>query len=69
MLGNVWEWTCSAYEADYEGAERRCAAESGDGVVRGGSWSNSPRWMRSAGRFALQASERLDLVGFRLALD
>lgn len=69
MLGNVWEWTCSVYEADYKGAERQCGAESGDGVVRGGSWSNSPRWMRSAGRFPLQTSERLDLVGFRLARD
>lgn len=26
MLGNVWEWTCWAYDKDYGGGERRCAS-------------------------------------------
>ena len=69
MLGNVWEWTCSSYDPDYRGAERRCAPNGHGGVVRGGSWSNSPRWARSAGRFESQADARFDLVGFRLAHD
>ena len=69
MMGNVWEWTCSAYDSAYRGAEHRCASSSDAGVVRGGSWSNSPRWVRSAARFENGAGTRLDLVGFRLAHD
>ena len=69
MLGNVWEWTCSVYDAAYGGAERQCAADDRDGVARGGSWSNSPRWARSAGRFQTGVDARFDLVGFRLAHD
>lgn len=69
ILGNVWEWTCSAYDAAYSGVERQCAADNRDGVVRGGSWSNSPRWARSAGRFQTRVDARFDLVGFRLAHD
>ena len=69
MLGNVWEWTCSSYDAAYRGAERHCDTRGRNGVVRGGSWSNSPRWARSAGRFQNQADMRLDLVGFRLVHD
>ena len=69
MLGNVWEWTCSAYDESYRGSEKRCGGGSGPGVVRGGSWSNSPRWARSAGRFPNAPEVRLDIVGFRLAHD
>ena len=69
MSGNVWEWTCSPYDAAYKGGELVCDSGGRNGVVRGGSWSNSPRWVRSAGRFANQVDMRLDLVGFRLAHD
>ena len=69
MAGNVWEWTCSSYDAAYRGGELGCDSGGRNGVVRGGSWSNSPRWARSAGRFENQTDMRLDLVGFRLAHD
>lgn len=69
MAGNVWEWTCSEYDAAYRGSEGRCAAGEGSGTVRGGSWSNSPRWARSAARFEIRSGARFDLVGFRLAHD
>ena len=69
ILGNVWEWTCSPYDEGFRGAENRCAAGAGSAVARGGSWSNSPRWVRSAGRFANRSDVRFDLVGFRLARD
>ena len=41
--GNVWEWTCSAYDEKYAGGEQRCAT-GGDGgrVLRGGSWYIQP---------------------------
>ena len=69
MAGNVWEWTCSSYDAAYRGAEHRCATGARSGVVRGGSWSNSPRWVRSAARFESRVNAQFDLVGFRLAHD
>ena len=69
MLGNVWEWTCSAYDSAYGSAERHCSSGGGNGVVRGGSWSNSPRWVRAAARFETRTDARFDLVGFRLAHD
>ena len=69
MVGNVWEWACSPYDAAYQGGELVCDSGVRNGVVRGWSWSNSPRWARSAGRFANQMDMRLDLVGFRLAHD
>ena len=69
MAGNVWEWTCSSYAPAYRGAEGHCTSGDRNGVVRGGSWSNSPRWVRSAARFENRADARLDLVGFRLVHD
>ena len=69
MIGNLWEWTCSGYDAAYRGAEHRCTWDDLNGVARGGSWSNSPRWARSAGRFENPVDARFDLVGFRLAHD
>ena len=69
MAGNVWEWTCSSYEPVYRGAETRCATNVQDGVARGGSWSNSPVWVRASARFANKAEVRFDLLGFRLAHD
>ena len=69
MHGNVWEWTCSIYEADYNGEEARC----GDGdnyderAVRGGSWSDSPWVLRSNFRGNFERSERYSVIGFRLS--
>ena len=69
MLGNVWEWTCSSYDPGYRGAQRACGSDDRNGVVRGGSWSNSPRWVRAAARFENRIDARFDLVGFRLVHD
>ncbi len=71
MLGNVWEWTCSAYDADYGGAEQRCAGKNHAGRValRGGSWFNNPRWVRSASRSWHSPDIRVVNLGFRLAQD
>jgi len=71
QLGNVWEWTCSAYDSDYDGAEQRCANanDSGSRVLRGGSWSSDPRWVRSADRSGFTADARNYFLGFRLAQD
>lgn len=66
MLGNVWEWTCSAYDKDYGGAENKCAS-SGNRVLRGGSWLISPDGVRSASRLRSTASYRVNRIGFRLS--
>ncbi len=68
--GNVFEWTCSAYDKDYGGGELRCAAgDTGRRVVRGGSWRHRPGALRSAFRFGFPAGGRYNGVGFRLAQD
>jgi formylglycine-generating enzyme required for sulfatase activity len=70
MLGNVWEWTCSAHDKDYGGAEQKCL-ESGDTSrsLRGGSWYYEPRYVRSAGRYRNAPSRRDVDIGFRVAQD
>ena len=69
MLGNVWEWTCSDYDAAYRGAEQKCASKGSSAlrVIRGGAWVNHPRGVRSANRTRLAPDSRGNGVGFRLA--
>ncbi|MGH1478529.1 MAG: SUMF1/EgtB/PvdO family nonheme iron enzyme [Geminicoccales bacterium] len=43
------------------------AGSSSCGVVRGGSWINGPKLLRSAARYPIIASFRNDNVGFRCA--
>lgn len=71
MLGNVWEWTCSQYEGSYTGTETRCSAVESNAprVLRGGSFDDGPRNVRSDFRFYSQPDGRLSLLGFRLAQD
>ena len=69
-VGNVWEWTCSEYVEGYGGAEQRCASGSvGRRVIRGGSWSYLPWWVRSAYRDWYDPDYRSPKLGFRLAQD
>ncbi len=70
--GNVWEWVEDCWHDDYEGApsDGRAWATGGDcdrRVLRGGSWLNIPRLLRSAYRFRNAAGNRSDLIGFRIA--
>nr|VFJ48670.1 MAG: Formylglycine-generating enzyme, required for sulfatase activity, contains SUMF1/FGE domain [Candidatus Kentron sp. DK] len=69
MSGNVYEWTCSRYQAPYDGSEQRCVAKGVDSrrVVRGGSWLNEPRFLRSASRDRNFSDEANYFVGFRIA--
>ena len=68
MLGNLAEWTCSAYEKDYDGGEATCSGRSGEApqVFRGGSWLDAPALVRSAARDGAPRSARFNTVGFRL---
>ena len=69
MHGNVYEWVCSGYDENYNGSESKCAKrnDSRSRVLRGGSWYNEPRSLRSANRFWLPAPDRHLNVGFRIS--
>ena len=70
MAGNVWEWTSSLdmvypYQAD-DGREDETATARR--VVRGGSWSDFPSYVRAAYRFRGTPVFRDDNLGFRVVL-
>ncbi len=69
LLGNAWEWTCSAYDGKYGGAETQCAEKGATDsmAVRGGSWFYRPAWARTAHRDRNAPSRRHLDGGFRLA--
>ncbi|MCE9635939.1 MAG: formylglycine-generating enzyme family protein [Planctomycetes bacterium] len=69
--GNVWEWCEDAWQPDYvgapaDGAARRSEAAS-DRVIRGGGWSSTARYARSAIRGRITPGLRLSSLGFRPA--
>ena len=71
MLGNVWEWCADDWQASYAGASPDGAPCRARGaarrVVRGGSWGNEARRMRSAYRLGFPPSRRDGNIGFRCA--
>ena len=75
MHGNVWEWVADCWHNNYKGAPTDGSAwTSGCGsdvraVVRGGSWLNGPRFLRSAYRGWYAPSSRDNNIGFRLVQD
>ena len=71
VLGNVLEWTEDCWNGDYSGAPTNGSAwQAGDcslRVLRGGSWGNYPRSLRSAFRFRNPVGDRNLSFGFRVA--
>ncbi len=65
--GNVWEWTCSEFQAPYAGKEQRCANGGSRLALRGGSWHYGLWDVRAANRVGRSGDDRIDNVGFRLA--
>ena len=69
--GNVWEWTEDCWNESYAGApEDGRAWEGGEcsrRFLRGGSWSNNPRLLRSAYRLWIDSGNRYNNNGFRVA--
>ena len=71
MSGNVWEWIQDHWHNSYEGAPTDGSAWldgfSSERVLRGGSWSGYPNYLRSAARGRNSSDYRFDYNGFRLA--
>jgi formylglycine-generating enzyme required for sulfatase activity len=70
MAGNVWQWMQDCYHDGYDGAPGDGSAwTEGDcsgRVVRGGSWYNDPRDLRSARRDWVTTVYRFNYLGFRV---
>jgi formylglycine-generating enzyme required for sulfatase activity len=75
MHGNVYEWVQDCYHENYDPilapTDGSAWEESGCElrVLRGGSWFNSPDYLRSAYRFWSAPGTRSNSAGFRLAQD
>ena len=70
--GNVWEWVEDCWHGDYAGAPADGSAWTSGGdcsrrILRGGSWLDFPRSLRSADRYANPAVYRHSFSGFRIA--
>ncbi len=69
--GNVWEWVEDCWRANYDGAltdgSAKTAGDCTSRVLRGGSWNNSPRYLRAARRDGINAAFRYSNLGFRVA--
>lgn len=73
MSGNVWEWTADHWHDNYNGAPGDGSAwtiggDAGRRVLRGGSWFDRPRLVRSATRIRNVTGARGSINGFRVAL-
>ena len=71
MHGNVWEWIADCYTTNYMGAPTDGSAAPDvpncQRVMRGGSWIDSPRLLRSAARGHVPSHTRFIYRGFRVA--
>jgi len=67
--GNVWEWTCSAYEKRYHGKEQQCLFRkryNATQTIRGGSWFSKFWQIRGSKRQQNLKDYRKAFVGFRV---
>jgi formylglycine-generating enzyme required for sulfatase activity len=70
MVGNVWEWTQDCYHDSYNGAPADGTAWTSGvctrRILRGGSWGDLPRFLRSAVRDGNSTDYQINLIGFRV---
>ena len=66
MLGNVWQWTADWYGPYTQDSDDTQGPTGGDAkVLRGGSWSLGPQFVRVSVRVGVAPSSRVVNVGFR----
>lgn len=72
LAGNVAEWVNDCWFYNYKGMQkdgrRKDAGNCSHHAVRGGSWYDRGDFLRSASRDWFESGDRVDSVGFRLAL-
>jgi len=66
LAGNVWEWTVSAYSADYARAHALATNKDNVRMLRGGSWLYDSSFARASCRHGIHPDERISNIGFRL---
>jgi formylglycine-generating enzyme required for sulfatase activity len=73
MHGNVWEWCSDYYAADYYhksiSVDPIGALYGKSRVIRGGDWSRSAIYCRSANRSSLEPYYIRNHIGFRIVLE
>ena len=76
MTGNVWEWVEDCAHGDYRDAPADGSAwlissggDCGVRVIRGGSWADTPEFLRDFYRDRDNTGDRSNGLGFRLAQD
>ena len=70
MLGNVWQWVADWYAVYPAGPQSDPAGPPGSGrerVLRGGSWSDNPRFARASFRYGYEPGSRYNVIGLRCA--
>ena len=71
MYGNVWEWREDSWHSSYKGAPADGSVwpggDTSSRVLRGGSWDDDPRNLRSACRSGVRPGIRNSYFGFRIA--
>lgn len=71
MAGNAYEWVQDWYAANYYEVSPGRNPQGPDGgqfkVLRGGSWSDLPKYLLTYGRFKLPPETRNSYTGFRCA--
>ncbi len=71
MMGNAAEWVEDCWNDSYRGAPADgtpwAKAQCPERVLRGGSFNNDPRYLRSASRFKYDFDVRFSSNGFRAA--
>ena len=70
MHGNVFQWTGDCYVETYKDTRRDgfqfTTEDCGRRVARGGSWSSTPEFARSASRSRYSSDYRYGDLGFRV---
>ncbi|NMJ42304.1 formylglycine-generating enzyme family protein [Roseomonas sp. JC162] len=70
MLGNVWQWTMDCLNPDLSGQSSdgatRTTGDCATRMMRGGSWSHLPWYVRAGNRARGHATDRFNFAGFRL---